>query len=355
MNKTEEMTELAEFRNELYIKPQLKMLFFELTDCCNLSCRHCGSKCSPKNATYLDKRLVFKALDEIKAAYGTDGILVCITGGEPMLHPDFFEIAEHTDRLGFRWGMTTNATLIDSSAAKRIVGAHMTSVSYSIDGTSEAHNFLRRNPAAFDRCVSGISALGEYGDTFVSMVTTVVHKQNIAELDEIYKIVDGLGVDMWRLTNIDPIGNAADGELLLGVDEFNSLLRYIRELRQKQDRLKVTYGCSHYLGEHEGDVRDGYFICGSGLYICSVCCNGDIFGCLDIERIPELVQGNVARDNIADVWKTGFGVFRRNRAKLCETCATCADCEFCAGDSAHTWDYKNNKPKICYKKGVFVL
>lgn len=353
-NKIKDMRELAEFRRELYRKPRLKQLFFELTDRCNLSCRHCGSGCSPHNAVCLDKRLVYRALDDVKAAYGTDGILVCFTGGEPLLHPDFFEIINYADGLGFKWGMTTNATLIDAVAAEKIADAHMNSVSYSIDGTRDMHNFLRQSAFAFDKCVAGINNLQKYGDTFVSMVTTVVHKQNIGELDEIFGIVRGLGVDMWRLTNVDPIGNAAGSELLLDATEFKRLLDYIRARRREGGGTEVTYGCSHYLGEeYEGETRDGYFFCGAGIYICGVCCNGDIYGCLDIARQRKLIQGNIKRDGLVDIWEKKFEVFRQNKALNSAECKDCAEREFCAGDSAHTWDYTENRPKICFKKGEF--
>lgn len=347
------MEKLAAFRRELYENPQLKFLFFELTDCCNLSCRHCGSSCSPKNATYLDKNLIYKVLGEVKAAYGTDSAMVCLTGGEPLLHPDFFEIIQRVFDLGFKWGMTTNATLIDGAAAEKIVKARMTSLSYSIDGTREEHDFLRNSKTAYDRCIAGITALKRYENSFVSMVTTVVHSRNIGSLDEIYAVVCSLGVDFWRLTNIDPIGNAKNSGLLLDGGGYKRLFDYIKGKRaDKSSPVRVTYGCSHYLGEeYEDELRNGYFFCGSGVYTGSVCCNGDIYGCLDVERLPSLVQGNVKEDNFVDIWERRFEVFRRNRAELCADCAECDEREFCAGDSAHTWNFKENRPEFCIKKG----
>lgn len=348
-----EQCAVAKLREELYKNPQLRFLFFELTDCCNLSCRHCGSKCSPQNARYLDKNLIFKVLDEVKAAYGTSDTMICLTGGEPMLHPDFFGIVKAIDEKGFRWGMTTNATLIDRAAADKIMEAHMTSVSYSLDGTMETHNFLRRNASAFNRCLDGIRNLKRYKDLFVSMVTTVVHKQNIDSLDDIYEVVCALGVDSWRLTNIEPIGFATDSGLLLAHDDYLRLFDYIKTMRNhKECHMEITYGCSHYLSDrYEGELRDSCFLCGAGIYVGSVCCNGDIYACLDIERLPALVQGNAKRDNFVEVWENKFGIFRQNRALLNDDCSECADREFCAGDSAHTWNYETNQPKFCMKKG----
>lgn len=346
------MLQYANFREELYGKPRLKQLFFELTDCCNLSCMHCGSKCSPKNATYLDKNLIFNVLKDVEEAYGTDEILICITGGEPMLHPDFFEIIRKTDEMGFRWGMTTNATLIDKEAAEKIIKAHITSVSFSLDGTKDAHNFLRQSATAFDRCLEGIKNLIKFGDYFVSMITTVIHKQNIDLMDDIFDTVSALGVDIWRLTPIDPIGHAKKSGLLLENDDYFRLFDYIKRRREGNTAMEVTTGCAHYLGEkYEEETRKGCFLCGAGLYAGSVSCNGDITACLDIERLPYLAQGNVKRDSFVDIWENKFEFFRKNRAYLNKECAECADREYCAGDSAHTWDYEENKPKFCIKKG----
>lgn len=79
------MKELAEYRRGLWKEPKLKFLFLELTLRCNERCIHCG----------------------------TSGIQLCITGGEPLLRKDFFEIMGYAHSLGFRWGMTSNGTLID--------------------------------------------------------------------------------------------------------------------------------------------------------------------------------------------------------------------------------------------------
>ena len=75
--------------------------------------------------------------------------------------------------------------------------------------------------------------------------------------------------------------------------------------------------------------------------------NGDIGGCLDIERRPELIQGNVYRDDFINVWETGFQMFRRDRTERSSKCRTCIHKNVCMGDSAHTWDYDMDEPGYC--------
>lgn len=345
------MTELAEYRKQLYIKPDLRMLFFELTDCCNLACGHCGSSCSPQNATFLPKEAIFRTLESVKRRYGTEP-LICLTGGEPLMYKDFFEVAKHINNVGFKWGITTNAMLIDEYVASKLAEYGMVSVSISLDGDKDCHNMLRGRNDAYDKCLEGICHVVKNCPNTVTMVTTVVTKENIKQLDKIYNIVSSLGVDSWRLVNIDPIGRAKHSGLLLDSSEMIYLIDYIRSKRfDPSVKLDVTYGCSHYLTEsYEHDIRDTYFLCYAGIAIASVLCNGDIFACLDIERLPELVQGNIYKDDFAKVWENGFKIFRQERSQFNEECLKCSDGQFCAGDSAHTWDFKNNKPDICIKK-----
>ena len=114
--------------------------------------------------------------------------------------------------------------------------------------------------------------------------------------------------------------------------------------------MHVTFGCSHFLGaDFENEIRDHYFMCGAGLFVAGVLVNGDIYPCLDVERRPELVQGNVKTHSFTDVWENGFALFRGDRSALCRDCVDCTERLFCKGDSAHTWDYDNNRPMLCYK------
>lgn len=102
--------------------------------------------------------------------------------------------------------------------------------------------------------------------------------------------------------------------------------------------------------QYEHEVRDNYFICGSGIYVASVLCNGDIFSCLDIERNRKLIQGNIHKDNFIDVWENRFQVFRQDRTELCRECADCKNREICGGDSTHTWNFHKNRPNLCLSK-----
>ena len=244
--------------------------------------------------------------------------------------------------------MTTNATLIDGETAKKIRSAGMETVAVSLDGLETAHDDLRRVKGAWQKAIRGIRALQDVG--YDPMVTTVFHRGNIDEFEATYELLRKLGVKSWRPINVDPIGRACEsGEMLLHPKEFRSLLNRIREKRNDPDcDMRVTYGCSHFLGaENECEMRDLYFMCGAGIFVAGVRSNGDICACLDIENRPELVQGNIREDCFMDVWLRRFEIFRRDRTQDCAQCAACSDRYICGGDSAHTWDYDNNRPLLC--------
>ena len=343
--KRSQLENLAEHRERLRKDPHLRWLFFEITSKCNLNCMHCGSNCtdSGQSLTVEDVERTLRTVENEKP-------MICLTGGEPMLHPLFFDIAGAVRDMGFFWGMTTNATLIDEESARKLREAGMSTVSVSLDGMERAHDSLRRQNSAWRRALRGLKALQEAG--FRPQVTTVVHRENFDDLEPLYELLCEMGITSWRPINIEPIGRACEsGSLQLLPEQFAELIAYIRDKRfDRNCNMEVTFGCSHYLGvENERMVRDHYFLCGAGILTASVRSNGDICACLDIVNRQDLVQGNIRTDNFRDVWLNRFEAFRRDRTADCAKCVSCADRFICGGDSTHTWDFENNKPLLCYK------
>lgn len=352
--KYENLGQLAQYRDRLYVEPNLVYLFFEITDSCNMACIHCGSCASSHNKNFLKLEDIKPVLESVAERYDPEKIMVCLTGGEPLLHPEFFQIAKCATDFGFMCGITTNGTLIDENKAQKIKEAGICSIGISLDGTEESHDWFRQSKGSYQKTINGIENLKSiYSNKLALQVTTVVHKGNIHQLDDIYNVLLTKTIDSWRIINIDPIGRAEEhAELLLDKEDFTYVLKYIRDKRfSNETPFHITYGCSHYLGyEFENEVRDYYFICGAGTLVGSVLCNGDIYGCLDIERRPELVQGNIFEDDFADVWENKFKEYRFDRTVSCSECMACSEREYCKGDSMHTWNFDGNAPKICYNK-----
>ena len=221
----------------------------------------------------------------------------------------------------------------------------------SLDGDEAEHNLLRRSADAFAGALRGIEALRSQG--IKVQITTVVTKRTLSQLESVEAIVRAAGADSWKLVNIEPIGRAlGDRELLLERDELFQLFDVLRDRREaaraRGDGMNITYGCSHFLPLlYEEAVRTTPFICGAGILIAGIRSNGDIAACLDIERRPELVQGNLYRDDFVSAWRERFQIFRRDRTGESERCRSCPLRLDCGGDSLHTWDFDRKEPRIC--------
>ena len=353
VKKKKDMRMLSEYRGGLMTTPKLKNLFLELTLRCNEKCLHCGSSCGDVSSEELTPLQYKTFLAQVKEDFGIEEKMLCITGGEPLLRKDFFEIMSDARSFGFNWGMTSNGTLIDDSVARDLRECGMGTISISIDGLEETHDAFRRTPGGYKKAMNGIDSLLRVGGFKSIQVTTVVTHQNIGQLDELFAIFNEMDIDSWRVINIEPIGRAKQHpELLLTNEDYVTLFEFIRNKRIAGE--PVSYGCSHYLGmDYEREVRDWYFLCTAGIYTASIMANGDITACLDIERRPEFIQGNILRDRFKDVWNSKFKEFRRNLSECNEKCRGCNDAEFCHGDAFHTWNFDENAPQVCFKDVLF--
>ncbi len=347
------MDVLAGYVRGLYGSPRLRQLFLELTLRCNEHCFHCGSGCTPARRDELSAEEFCRVLDEVKEDFDIREVMLCITGGEPLLRPDFFEIMGHAHALGYRWGMTSNATLITREVAHRLAETGMRTISVSIDGLPETHDRLRGYPGGYEQAMRGIRNLIDEKAFRHVQVTTVVNHGNIGELDELFGIMSALDIDSWRVINLEPIGRALlRPDLMCTGDDYRRLFSFIREKRA--DGWPVTYGCSHYLGpELEGELRDWYFLCNAGIYTASVMANGDVGACLDIERRPETIQGNIRTERFSEIWKNRFELFRRDLCEGSDYCRGCEHADHCRGGAHHSWNYDKNEPMLCFRGTLF--
>lgn len=329
--------------------PTLQQLFLEVTPRCNLSCIHCGSRCDEHAETQeVSLRDYRRILKRVRKAFG-EKIFIVLTGGEPMLRSDIYEIGSYARDLGFSWGMTTNGTLIGPKEAQRLVDSGLCTVSISIDGTPATHDAVRRHGGAYEGAVRGVKSLAATGGVKVLQVTSVLNHQTLDEMDALFDIMVDLPIDSWRLTNVEPIGSALlNPDMLFTGEDFARLFAFIREKREQ--RWPVEYGCCHYLGlGYEGELRKWFYLCNAGIHVMSVMFNGDIGSCLDIERHPDTIFGNIYTDDIVKVWHEGFGIYRQPDALADRnvSCAVCPDKRYCRGGSAHSWDFTRNEQRIC--------
>lgn len=351
ITKKLDMLYVDDYIRNLYDHPTLKNLFLEVTSKCNAKCEHCGSSCGNKKITdEIESKYIKKTLKEIADKYDASKILLNVTGGEPLLRKDLFELMEFATNLGFGWGITTNGMLINEEMAKKLEKYKLDTISISIDGLKETHEAFRRVPNSFDKIINGIKLLQKNNYIECIQVTTVANKKNFHELEELYKLMQELNIKNWRVISCDPIGRADKNDnILLDNKQIKQLLDFIIE-KNNEGKMKVTFGCAHYLGtKYEKEIRPYYFMCSTGLTVASILSNGDIYPCPNVERRPELVQGNIRNDSFVEVWENKFEQFRHKRITTNNKCQKCPDYNFCRGDSFHTWDFEKNEPKFCIK------
>jgi len=229
----------------------------------------------------------------------------------------------------------------------------MGTISVSIDGLPETHDRLRGLKGGYERAMRGVQNLIDEDYFHAIQITTVINHENINELDALFEIMDGIDIDSWRVINLEPIGRALlRPELMCTKEDYIRLFNFIRDKRAAG--YPVEYGCSHYLGlEYEAEVRDWYWLCNAGIYTASIMTNGDIGACLDIERRPEVIMGNIRKDRFSDVWNNKFEIFRQDLSDLNEDCRACSHASFCRGGAHHSWDYDNCRPMVCMKDILF--
>lgn len=328
---------------------ELTYLFWETTLACNLACRHCGSDCAPNTAlpNELSTAEVKAVFDGIAKAYNPKRITVAVTGGEPLLRPDVFEVAAHFARLGFRWGMVTNGLLLTDRACELCQAAGMGSVSVSIDGLKEHHEYLR-GPRTFAPAVEAVQRLKRAGFLQVLEVVSCPTGAVVRDIDKVYDFMCTLGLDGWRLLPLAPIGRVRKHpELLLSGAELRTLLNWLKAKRaDKSAPLKVTLDEEGFLGdEYEREVREMPYFCFAGVHSASILANGDVSGCPSIDR--RFVQGNVRQRSFAEIWEHEFKLYRDRRWMQRGPCSGCASFADCLGNSLHLWESPDATGPAC--------
>ena len=348
--KLGELTLMKKYKEQERKKHTLVDLFWECTLTCNAKCKHCGS--SAENKKYdgeLTTEEIKEAFKQIANDMDASKILINVTGGEPLVRKDLHEVMEYaTKDLGFHWGMTTNGILLNDTNIEKLKKANMETISISIDGLQKTHDEFRGVPGSYDIIINNIKKIKEANFLKHIQVTTVFHKENINQLNELYEIMTGLGINSWRLISMDPIGRANENDnFLLDGKEIKRLLDFIKSKKNNR-KIEVIYGCPGFLGlDYEKEVRKYYFYCKTGINVASILYNGDLFVCPNVPRIKELIQGNIRNDNFKEVWDNKYKEFRNKNRTKCNTCEKCENWEYCLGGSFHTWNFTDNIQNKC--------
>ena len=281
----------------------LEEVVWEMSRKCNLCCGHCGSDCTSaeEEGELLHGEMIRLAEELIKAG------IKCITlsGGEPLLHPLWKQMAELFNRAGVEVRMVTNGTLISKEMAAALKQAGLRTVSVSIDGLEEQHNEMRR-AICYQTCVAALDNLKEVG--IAPAVNTTITRKNLPDIKELFEVFKTHGVSSWQIQIALPSGRMADQkELILNTGEIMELIDFAycknKEASVPAVFLAETIG---YYTWKEGIARQAALRseklpvwrgCPAGISSMGILSNGDIVGCTSLQ------EAVFREENIKNIWK----------------------------------------------------
>ena len=168
--------------------PSLRYLEFQITDRCNLRCRHCYI------ADSLHQDLSFEEIEKIlKEFEEIQGLRLLLSGGEPLLHPHFWEVNDILGDYSFRSVLLSNGTLIDREIAKRL---RVHEVQVSLDGMKEGHESLR-GKGTFEKALKAIDHL--QGANIRVSIATMIHRKNLKEFESLASLLQSQNIGEWNV------------------------------------------------------------------------------------------------------------------------------------------------------------
>ena len=182
--------------------PPGPVVIWNLVRRCNLTCRHCYSISADKDFPgELSTAEVHGVMDDLRA-FGVPVLI--LSGGEPLLRPDLFEIAARAKALGFYTGLSTNGTLIDAAMVGRIAAVGFDYVGISLDGIAATHDRFRRLPGAFDRSLRAVRLCRDAGIKVGIRYTMT--EDNAGDLPALLQLLDAERIDKFYFSHLNYAG-----------------------------------------------------------------------------------------------------------------------------------------------------
>ncbi len=288
----------------------------KLTNQCNLRCMHCIADSGQITNEELSLSEILSTIDELvrmKVFY------IGFTGGEPLLHPDLFNIINYTTKAGIRTGITTNGTLITPDVAKKLRKSGAWLVRVSMDGhTPELHDWFRGRAGSFSMTCDGIKRL--IGEHLQVTVLTVVSKHNFDTWENMISLCQELKVRALNTYVFVSEGRGKEKkELALSPNEYRDFLKRVLNVRRIQKDVQLITDAP-LLSILRNSV-DGS-ACPAGMFDLFIKENGDVTPC---PYFPDAI-GNLRNKSLSEIWQTN--TFLDTLRKSTHLSAICRACEF---------------------------
>jgi len=286
----------------------LRLVAWELTRKCNLNCVHC--RAGADRGPYPGELDTEKCLEILAQIQKVGNPIVILTGGEPLLREDIFDLAREGTHMGLRMVMATNGTLLTPEIIARMKTSGIQRLSISIDGaTAKQHDAFRQVPGAYERAMEGIALLNQ--NDFEFQINTTVSRHNVNELENLKATC---------------------------APHYYRILR--QEARKRGEKVSFeTYGL-------DGVTRG----CLGGTSFCFISNTGIVQPC----GYLELDCGDLKTSSFQSVWADSK-IFNslRDFSKYKGKCGRCGYIRFCGGCRARayeaTGDYLAEEPLCAYE------
>ena len=343
-------------------KNELRLVAWETTRNCNLACVHC--RASATMGPYEGELGTSEALRLLDQIAEVAKPIIILTGGEPLLRSDIFDIARHGTDLGMRMVMALNGTLITEKVARQLVDAGIQRISVSLDGSSpETHDRFRRVEGAFEGTLRGIDLLKKVGMEF--QINTTITKTNLDQIPKIQELAISLGAVAHHIFLLVPTGRGkyiVDQEI--DAAEYESTLNWFYDQREKTPlQLKATCAPHYYRILRQRAKEDGLSVsfkthgldavtrgCLGGIGFCFISHRGIVQPC----GYLDLNCGDLRQSTFAEIWnRSDIFTELRNYDKLKGKCGSCEYKRVCGGCRARayeaTGDFMREEPLCSYQ------
>lgn len=285
---------------------------FELTYRCNIGCKMCYQ--SRVNLSELSTLQIKDILDQLANA---GCLYLSLTGGEPLLREDFFQIAEYAKKKNFAISLQTNGTLISEEQARKIKELNFLQVQISILGANaKTHDAITQSPGSFDKAIRAVRLLVE-NKVDVVFKTTLI-KDNYQEYHQITKLAEDLGAKPYFSPMVFPKDNKDKYPLSFRLNDDQLELLFADVFEEKQDsfpRLSETKEVA---------------LCNMGKTEANISPVGDVYPCV---AVP-ISMGNLKEKSFKQIWHDSKKLDKiRTRSidnmvkcKGCEAAPVCAMC-----------------------------
>lgn len=310
-----------------------RIISWNITLRCPLKCSHCYVDAGGEEADgVLSTQEAFSVIDQIRAV-GTP--VVVLSGGEPLLRPDVYDIARYGTGKGLRMAMGTSGYLIGHETAGKLAAAGVRAVAISLDSDDAAtHDSFRGVEGVWERAVQ---AIGHCRDAGMNVrINMSVMRPDISEVEGVIGLGSSLSVRDYQLFFPVPTGRARQAGSR-SPEEYEELIRQVL-IRYRDSDLNIRPTCAPQFRR----IADELGIAGpargrgclAGITYCRIFANGDVTPC---PYLP-VSAGNVRTIPFSGIWNNSllFAALR-DPGRLTGKCGRCGFKTICGGCRARAY------------------